>query len=50
MGFSDEDKILIKNKTVPEILRQKKLMKEFPEKGWSKSELSCSETSEKSMV
>jgi len=45
MGFSDEDKILIKNLHDSEgylWYGAKKLMKEFPEKGWSTRELSCS--------
>ena len=45
MGVSDEDKILIKNVHYSKGYwgyGAKKLQKEFPEKGWSKSGLSCS--------
>jgi len=36
MGFSDKDKILIKNLHDSKWYSAKKLTKEFPEKGWSK--------------
>jgi len=45
MGVSDEDKILIKMCIIQKGtggMAPKKLQKEFPEKGWSKSGLSCS--------
>jgi len=45
MWFSDKDKILIKklcmNQKGTGVRRQKKLIKEFPLKSWSKRELSC---------
>jgi len=44
MGFSGEDKILIKNLHDSKGYLEhgaKKLTKEFPEKGWSKTVLSC---------
>jgi len=45
MGFRDEDKnneILIINCMTQKGTAPKKLIREFPEKGWRKSGLSCS--------
>jgi len=55
MGFSNKDKILIKNLHDSKGYQgygAKKLMKDLPEKGWSKSGLSCNimSTRDKSIV